>query len=506
MKAFIFFLYIHLITAENMAKASSVIMPAGIQISRESAVPLYMQLYQQIKELIASKQLRPGNRIPSSRVLAAELNVSRVIVSQCFEYLIIEGYLEGKTGSGTFVAQVQPEQLLQVNTSSANNPPALKTTPPPAEKKSGSRIIAQPFQIGMPSLDRFPYHTWQKIGNHVLRDLKKYHLGYEDTLGLWELRKEIAVYLRLARGVTCEAAQVMVVTGSQQGLNLVVQALLQPRDKAWMEDPGYHGARLAFKHAHITACPVPVQEDGLDVSYAMEHYPDAKLAYVTPSHQFPTGYTLSAEKKKLLLEWAATNNSWILEDDYDSEYRYEGMPLPCLQGADNAGRVIYAGTFSKVLFPGLRLAYLVLPSAELVSKFKKIKENTDRQSPAMEQYLLYHFMEGGHFLRHIRKMRLLYAERQQLLIQLVLTKLSDYLEVHNTPSGMHLLCWLKEGIDITKLKQEIKSQALSVSFVENFTTTHHLPPAILLGFTAYSGYKLKTGIEKLATCLQRATQ
>ena len=488
-----------------MAKASSVIMPAGIQLSRESTVPLYMQLYQQIKALIASEQLRPGDRIPSSRALAAELNVSRVIVSQCFEYLIMEGYLEGKTGAGTFVAKVQPEHLLQAGSAAESNSPRVKNaSPPPEEKKPGSRITAQPFQIGTPSLDRFPYHIWQKIGNNVLRDLKQYHLGYEDTLGLWELRKAIAGYLRVARGVTCEAAQVMVVTGSQQGLNLVIQALLQPGEKAWMEDPGYHGARLAFRHAGITACPVPVQTDGLDINYAIQHYPDARLAYVTPAHQFPTGYTLSSEKKKQLLEWAAENNSWILEDDYDSEYRYEGMPLPCLQGADHAGRVIYAGTFSKVLFPGLRLAYLVLPSAELVSQFKIIKENTDRQSPAMEQYLLYHFMEGGHFLRHIRKMRLLYAERQQLLIDLINTKLGDYLQVQHTPSGMHLLCWLKSGIDVAKLKKEVKSQALTAAFVENFTTTHQLPPAILLGFTAYSGYKLKTGVEKLLVCLQRA--
>jgi GntR family transcriptional regulator/MocR family aminotransferase len=308
----------------------------------------------------------------------------------------------------------------------------------------------------------------------------------------------------MSRAVSCEAEQVVVVTGSQQGLNLVTACLLQKGDAVWMEDPGYPGARKAFQNAGTTLCPVPVEKDGLNISYAIKKYKNARLVYTTPSYQFPLGYTLSSAKRAQLLQWAQQNNSWILEDDYDSEFRYEGNPLPCLQGLDTHGWVIYSGTFSKVLFPALRLAYIVLPSAEMAEQFRRIKNNLDRQSPLLEQLMVTKFMEEGHFLRHIRKMRLLYAQRQDILVQLLQEQLGDSMRLSVSPSGMHLLCWLSPDIDETRFRQEVKQQQLTVAFIKEYTLQHHMPPAVILGFTAFSKYKLRTGVEKLAACIRRS--
>jgi GntR family transcriptional regulator/MocR family aminotransferase len=255
----------------------------------------------------------------------------------------------------------------------------------------------------------------------------------------------------------------------------------------------------------VQLCPIPLEQDGLNIKHAIKKFAGAKLVYVTPSHQFPLGYTLSKAKRLQLLDWAQKNNTWILEDDYDSEFRYKGNPLASLQGLDTNGRVIYSGTFSKVLFPGLRLAYIVLPSVEMVDQFKEVKDNLDRQSPVMEQLILCRFMEEGHFLRHIRKMRLLYAERQNILIQLLNEHLKDYLRLNTAPSGMHLLCWLSDKINIARFREEIKKQNLSISFVDDHAVEHSLPPAITLGFTAFSKYKLKTGVEKLQQCIHNSS-
>ena len=325
-----------------MAKESSEINPAGIKLSKKTAIPLYTQVYEQFREMILSNRLRPGDRLPASRNLAKELGVSRVIISQGFEQLMMEGYLIGKTGSGTFVAGILPDHLLNATKINAD-----KTISKP-DKKIFKAAAAEektdilPFQMGTPSLDQFPFKAWQRVGNKVLKEFKNFHLGYDDTLGYWPLRKAIAAYLRLSRAVTCEAEQVIVVTGSQQGLNLVVECLLKKNEKVWMEDPGYFGASISFSAAGIIRCPVPVEEDGLNIDYALKKYPDARLAYITPSHQFPLGCTLSHSKRLQLLKWAKDHNSWILEDDYDSEFRYEGQPLACLQGMDTGGRVIYS--------------------------------------------------------------------------------------------------------------------------------------------------------------------
>ncbi|MBN9298624.1 MAG: PLP-dependent aminotransferase family protein [Filimonas sp.] len=493
-----------------MPKESPEIFLSGIKLSRKSSEPLYAQLYAQLREMIIHGRLRAGDRLPAGRTLAEELGISRVIVSQTYEQLTIEGYLIGKTGSGTFVADTLPDHLLHAGKLKVVSPKPKKE-PVVNINESTVRLPASsteneivPFHLGVPSLDSFPFKIWHQIGNKVLKDLKKQNLGYNNTLGYWPLRKAIASYLRLSRAVQCEAEQVIIVTGAQQGMNLVAQCLLKRGDKVCIEDPGYFGAASAFANAGVEMCPVPVREDGFDVDYAQATYKNIKLAYVTPSHQFPLGYTLSQEKRKQLLAWAEANDTWILEDDYDSEYRYEGRPLPSLQGLDTCGRVIYCGTFSKVLFPALRLGYLVLPSAEMVQGFKKIKQIIDTQPPLMEQLILCSFMEEGYFLRHIRKMRLLYAERLNTLLTLVKDQLSEFLTPNTSQSGMHLLCWLSDDIDAAKLKAEVRKEKVFVSFPSEYTIQHHMPPSITLGFPAFTKYRLKLGVEKLKVCMERA--
>jgi len=489
-----------------MPKETAEINPAGIRLSKKSSTPLYTQLYAQFREMILSKRLRPGERLPASRNLAKELGVSRVIISQGYEQLMMEGYITGKTGAGTFVATTLPDSLLNAMIPANEGIADAKkaTTAPVIRDEPGERVEVIPFQGGTPSLDFFPYKAWQQVGNKVLKDLKGFHLGYDDTLGHWPLRTAIADYLRVSRAVNCEASQVIVVTGSQQGLNLVVETLLAKGDRIWMEDPGYPGALDAFQAAAAEICPVPVEEDGLNIDYAMKHYPGARLAYVTPSHQSPLGKTLSQEKRKQLLEIATKHSIWILEDDYDSEFRYEGRPQTSLQGLDTGGRVIYSGTFSKVLFPGLRLAYIVLPTLEMVAQFRKAKNNLDRQSPIMDQLILAKFMEEGYFLRHIRKMRLLYAERQKVLIRLLAEYLPGDIIPDVAPSGMHLVCYLSERIDVDTLREEAVRHHLVLSFVDSMTLRHSVPPAIVLGYTAFSKYKLKMGVEKLRMCVESA--
>ena len=491
-----------------MGKESLQINLAGIKLSKKSATPLYTQLYEQFRAMILSNRLRPGDRLPASRNLAKELGVSRVIISQGYEQLMMEGYLIGKTGSGTFVNDTLPDNLLNaekidsVKSKIETNQNSISTNKNIPLLFDASGLSA--FQIGTPSLDFFPYKTWNNVGAKILKELKGFNLGYGDTLGYLPLRKAIASYLRVSRAVSCETEQVIVVTGSQLGLNLIVECLLKKGDKVWMEDPGYHGAVAAFSNAGTAICPVPVEEDGLNIKYAIRKFSDARLAYVTPSHQFPLGSTLSHAKRLQLLAWAKQNQMWVLEDDYDSEFRYKGNPLASLQGMDAAGVVIYSGTFSKVLFPGLRLAYLVLPSIDMVNKFRQIKINIDRQSPIMEQLILSRFMEEGYFLRHIRKMRLLYDERQTILIKLMHEYLGDYFRLNISASGMHLICWLSDKINTIKFQQEIKKEKLVVSFVSDFTISNRMPTAIALGYTAFSKYKLKTGVERLVRCVQNS--
>jgi GntR family transcriptional regulator/MocR family aminotransferase len=315
------------------------------------------------------------------------------------------------------------------------------------------------------------------------------------------LREEIAAYLGAARAVECGWEQVIVVSGSQQALDLAARVLLDPGDAAWVEDPGYAGARGALIAAGARIVPVPVDEEGLRVSDGVRRAADARLAYVSPSHQYPLGATMSVSRRLELLAWASRTGAWVLEDDYDSEYRYTGRPLEALQGLDAEGRVIYLGTFSKVLSPALRLGYLVVPP-DLVDPFSAARELTDRHSPLVEQAVLARFIAEGHFARHIRRMRTLYAERQDILVEAAAGDLRGLLDVRPAEAGMHLVGWLPDRTDDREAMRRaaargVEAIALSMYGIE--------PPArggLLLGYAAVGEAGIRAGVRRLAAALR----
>jgi GntR family transcriptional regulator/MocR family aminotransferase len=380
---------------------------------------------------------------------------------------------------------------------------ALATPWRPAEilGLSSMRWPVRAFRPDIPALDAFPVALWTRVAARRLRRLEPDLLARGDPRGFRPLREEIATYLGAARGVRCEADQIIVVAGSQQGLDLVARLCLDPGDAVWTEDPGYPGARRAFEAAGANVVSVPVDGDGLDVSAAMARAPAARLAFVTPAHQAPLGVAMSITRRLALLDWAAATGAWVLEDDYDSEYRYAGRPLPALQGLDETGRVIYLGTFSKVLFPSLRLGFLVVPPA-LVDAFAVARAAIDRHAPLMEQAVVADFMAAGHFARHVRRMRTLYAERQAALIQAAERELSDVLDVAPKDAGLQLVGWLRDHADdraAAAAAHEAGIETVNLSAYARATTPR---PGLILGYAAFTPTRIRTAAARLGHALR----
>src|SRR3954452_2998457 len=405
-----------------------------LHLDRRGRMPLHRQLYDGLRAAILGGRLAPGDRLPATRTLAADLAVSRNTVTGAFDQLLAEGYLESRVGAVSFVAQSLPEDLLRVTGAPRRGEPG----PPPrlsargrmlaatAVSPSGGQSVVRPFQTGFPAMDLFPRELWARIAARQARHPGVERLSYGSPAGFAPLRRAIAEYLRAARGVRCTWEQVVVTAGSQQALDLAARVLLDPGDTAWVEDPGYMGARGAFTAAGVLCAPIPVDGEGLSVADGIARFPDARMAYCTPSHQYPMGVTMSLARRMALLAWARDRGAWIVEDDYDSEFRYAGRPLPALQGLDAAGRVIYTGTFSKVLFPALRLGYVVVPEA-LIEPFRAAHALADRHNPSVDQAVLAAFLAEGHFTRHLRRIRAAYGERQQLMLEQLSDRLPDVL-------------------------------------------------------------------------------
>ncbi|QHT66786.1 PLP-dependent aminotransferase family protein [Rhodocytophaga rosea] len=495
-----------------MAKIASDLSLAGLKVDKQADSSLHVQLYENIREAILTGRLSPGQKLPASRALADELAISRNTVTLAFEQLTIEGYLTAKTGAGTFVATPIPEKLLYSKKASIQKQAIENTGIQPIHPRYGlsqhlldrnkfyERII--PFQTAIPAFDAFPFQIWSKIAAKVYRNLSSLPLGYGDAAGYRPLREAIAGYLRAARAVNCQADNILIVNGSQQGLQLVAKLLLQPGSKVWMEDPGYHGARAALQEAGSVICPIPVGKEGLQLDYAIAHHPQAKLVYLTPSHQYPLGGTMPLPQRLRLLEYARKEHMWILEDDYDSELRFVGRPLASLQGLDQARRVIYVGTFSKVLFPALRLAYLVIPSAQLMDAFTSAKAMADRQNPVTEQAILAEFIAEGHFARHLRRMRVLYQQRQEVVLRAAQTRLAGLLEVEPAAAGMHVVGWLPEGIDEKAVVARTVEYGLITHLISDYAIYHKTKPGLLLGYTSFDNDTLTEGISTLEKALR----
>lgn len=479
----------------------------------ENSRPLYRQIYDSIRDSILCGEFQSRMRLPATRLLADQLGVSRMTVINAYDQLFAEGYLEGKTGSGTFVAAQLPEEFFKTprDTAAEGNAPGTTRRLPlsdygrfvsahlPALLRDHGATRYVPFQHGLGAIDEFPFEIWSKIASRYLKYAKPDSLGYGDPAGYRPLRAAVAAHLRSSRGVRCEDEQVIITGGAQNAIDLIGRILLGPREKVWLEDPGYLGARDVFGSFGAKVIPVPLDAEGMDIRNALKK-PDARLAYVTPSSQFPTGVTMSLSRRMRLLEWARNHDAWIIEDDYDSEYRYAGRPLASLQGLDDSGRVIYIGTFSKTIFPALRLGCLVVPP-DLVDTFAATRALTDLHSPQIEQAVLAEFIAEGHFERHLRRMRTLYKTRQQILVSEIRKKLDGAVDITEADAGMHLVGWLPGGVDDKSISEQSRNFGVRVAAITNYTLNSRTRHGLLLGYTAFNEKQIKDGVRKLEKVL-----
>jgi GntR family transcriptional regulator/MocR family aminotransferase len=495
-----------------MGRISSAAVAASLAPDPRSSEPLYRQLYQKLREQILNGTFAAGQQIPSTRVLAGDLNVSRNTALNAIEQLIAEGYLEGEAGTGTFVTGVVPEDMTSVEFAAPRSPASAPRQPrwsqfgarlaTPAPRPGPWIATSIPFRPGICAFDLFPFDIWTRLANRQWKKPTHDTLTYGDPAGYLPLRRAIVDYMSLARGIRAEPEQVLIVSGAQQGLDLTARLLLDPGDKVWIEDPGYVGTASALRASGAQVVPVPVDDGGLNVQSGIAQAADAKLAFVTPSHQFPRGVTMTLGRRLELLHWAEKSDAWILEDDYDSEYRYTGRPIPALQGLDRNHRVIYLGTFSKVLFPSVRLAYLIVP-VDLVDGFVAAKVVTDRQSTTPEQAILADFIAEGHFGRHIRRMRTMYSARAEALVRHLNAQLGGVIEVNMPEAGMHTIGWLPPTINDRDVSRQagdlgVFAWALSSCYAQPTEATR---PGLVLGFAAFDEPQIATGVRSLAQAI-----
>ncbi|MBA2681626.1 MAG: PLP-dependent aminotransferase family protein [Ktedonobacteraceae bacterium] len=498
----------------------------SIMLDPTASKPLYRQLYDKLRHAILLGELAGGTRLPSTRAFARNLGISRATIMIAFEQLLYEGYIYGEVGSGTYVKHVLPDDLLQSpSIKDKKQQPAGGEVQeqrgekgPTGELSQRGKIIAatemaplkywqgtvqhQTFQPGLPALREFPFKLWGQLEARHWRHASEEMFGYSDPAGYRPLRNEIAAYVQAARSVKCDAEQVIIVAGSQQAINLATQLLIDPGDKVWVEEPCYLGARGALLSSGAKLVPVPIDEEGMQVARGIERCNQARLAYVTPSHQFPLGKTMSLARRLALLQWARHTGSWILEDDYDGEYRYAGKPLASLHGLDTTERVIYIGTFSKVMFPALRLGYLVVPP-QLVDPFRAARAAADRQSNIIDQLVLTDFMLQEHFARHVRRMRALYEERQQLLVEQSKRLLSGLLTINPAEAGMHLVGRLAPGIDDVHAAKKIATRRVVTNPISKYYLEHPDLSALVLGYAAFNEQEIQQGVEQVAIVLEQ---
>lgn len=460
-------------------------------LDRDQPAPIYRQLYQRFRESIADGRLRPGDRVPAVRALAAELNLSRGTVEAAYQLLIGEGYLLARGAAGTVVTPQLPAVVAQA--------PAVASV---AETFASSHrgTLPNALQMGLPALDAFPRKLWTRLAGRQLRQAGLEGLVYPDPQGYAPLRAAIATYLGISRGIACRAEQVFVCAGYRACLDLISHTLMQPGDPCWLEEPGYFMARNALLEAGAQLVPVPVDEQGLDVEQGIRRAPHARFAVVTPTHQSPLGVSLSLPRRLALLDWATRNDSWIIEDDYDSEYRYQGKPLPALKSLDQQGRVLYTGTFSKVLFPGLRLAYLVVP-AEQSHAFARQADRLHNHCPQLLQATVSAFLNEGHFARHLNKMRNLYARRRQWLVEALQQAFGERLQINPQAGGMHVLAGMVEGDDV-EFTRRAKALGVSIEPLSQWYLGDATRQGLVMGFTNVASAEQASALaQRLVQCL-----
>ena len=492
-----------------MGKITPQILLTFISINKQPGKTLNSQLYEQIKNGIYRGMLRAGDRLPSSREMGSQMGISRNSVLRVFEQLTMEGVFETRPGAGTFVS-AGADMLAKSKTQlpAATEKPAHIIACPygmnNAFKGHTSELEpAVPFQVSVPMLPEFPFAAWARVSAAVHRQMNKLHLGYDDAQGYLPLRQALAGHLRISRSINCDPENIIIVNSSRQALHLAAELLLNKDDECWMEDPGYPGARSAMSRFGAKVCDIPITGEGIDIEYAMRHHPNGRLVYVTPSHQFPMGSTLSLSQRIKLLNHAAGKNMWIIEDDYDSEFRYNGRPIPALQGIDTNGNVIYLGTLSKVLLPALRLGYIVLPTAALTRQFAVAKSAIDGQINIITQATIAAFITQGHFARHIRRMRVLYKKAQDDLVNLINLHLPGKLTLIPVDAGMHLLAWLPPDIDAVTVAAQAKRQGLIIHALSQYGTRFNHKNGLILGFAGFGYSEMEKAVLVLKAVLDK---
>lgn len=479
-------------------------MRSAIVIDSASSVPLHEQIYAAWRSSIVEGRFRRGERMPSTRELAKSLSVARSTVAQAYEQLLSEGYLFTQRGAGTFVCRELPDESRRVAS-------PVKVVQGSAAQDSATDIHLSPFAQRLdrdfayhpqpkgvinfsrwvPDVDEFPLATWRRLLSHALIQHAGVALNYSrHPQGYEPLRQEVAAYLSRSRAVNCTAENVVILNGSQQALDFCGRLLAEPGDTVSFENPGYPGTRRIFDACGLRLHPARVDAEGIAIDAL---HPDSRLVYVTPSHQFPTGVAMSMQQRLALLAWAREHHAVIVEDDYDSEYRYSGPPLPALQGLANDVPVVYCGSFSKVMFPGLRIGYVVLPPA-LVSAFRRAKWITDRNTPVLEQIALTEFLREGHLERHIRRMRTLYGKRRQALVDALEKHFSDKLKIYGDAAGMHLMARID---DAGLAERAARNKTLLVSGRDYYLDAAD-KGEWLFGFSSLGERSIREGIKRLA--------
>lgn len=483
-------------------------------LDEKSDTPLYRQIYEAIRHAILSGTLLPTAPLPATRLLAKQLGVSRMTIINAYDQLFAEGYLEARTGAGTFVAAHLPEEFLQTSgfERRANQENhftrKIKFTDYGRSLANHSQGILLhngatpllPFQHGVSAIEEFPFAVWSKIALKWQKKPPASLLSYGDSVGFQPLREAIAAHLASARGVRCRVEQIIVTNGTQQALDFIGRIFLTKGTDVCLEDPGYLGARDIFAATGARLVPVPIDDEGFDLPTARKRSRNARLIYVTPSHQYPLGVTMSLKRRLNLLEWAQEKDAFVIEDDYNSEYRYSGRPLASLQGLDRDGRVIYLGTFSKTIFPALRLGYLVVPT-DLIEVFAAARALSDLHSPTIDQAILAEFIAEKHFARHIRRMRGIYEKRQQILVEEARKNCEGSLEVAPAEAGMHLIGWLPSRLDDRDVSHRVGEANMRIAPLSAYCLNQKLRGGLLLGYTAFNEKQIKQGVKKLARVL-----
>lgn len=464
-------------------------------LSPDPALPRYQAIYRALRASILRGTLKAGTRLPSTRTFAADVRVSRKTAEEAYAQLEREGFVERRTGSGTYVADVPaPANKTRVRLEGDRRVASRARAANDAAAACVEPQAVRPFAAGLPALDAFPVDLWRRLVALHARRLDAREMIYGDPAGYAPLREAVASYLVASRGVSCDASQVIIVNSSQQALDLAARVLLDPGDEAWIEDPGYYGARAAFLSAGARVVPVPIDAEGLDVAAGVALAPRARVVYVTPSNQYPLGMTMSLERRLALLDWTRRANAWIIEDDYDGEFRYDGRPLAAIQGLDTTGRVLYAGTFTKSLYPSLRLAYLVVPP-DLAGPFVRARTQIDGHPATFMQAVVADFLAGGHFGAHVRRMRALYRSRRDILLETLQRRLRGRADVAGSDAGLRLSVFI-HGSD-RRASERAARAGLDVPPLSRLYCGAQPRNGLVLGYAALSPGAIRSGVEAL---------